>query len=328
MRHFLWHIIFLAFFLSGPVETLHSQSPFVYEVEGRESLTLASGNQKKGFTRYIEVSHEPGYVDLFSTSLTAQASSPAPGDTASSFVLERIGGVYRFNFFRRPWIRRWHVAGLRGDFHFKNNPLITSLNYGTLVGSGVDKPDRTNLQFRLESYPRITPSDYAYLSMAYSASNLFPDQYYGAEWYHSFSRGFEASLGLRWMQWEESIWFYTGSVGKYLGNYWFSLRAYLTPGEKSTGQTYIFSARKYLATSMDYLGIKLEYGNSPDNLSYLVDFPEIKRLNSMGAHLTMQRDLNQWLLYIDLGYRREEYQNDAFRGHFSTRLHLLYQLNK
>src|SRR6056297_3797467 len=104
MRHLLWHIIFLAFFLTGPVQILYSQSSFIPEDKGMEPL---------------------------STSLTAQDSSPAPVDTASSFVLERIGGVYRFNFFRRPWIRRWHVAGLRGDFQFKNNPLIASLNYGT-----------------------------------------------------------------------------------------------------------------------------------------------------------------------------------------------------
>ncbi|MBS3807458.1 MAG: YaiO family outer membrane beta-barrel protein [Bacteroidales bacterium] len=261
-------------------------------------------------------------------SLYSQTPATAPSDTTRSLVLERIGGVYRFNFFRKPWVRRWHVAGLRSDLSFRNTPLIGSLNYGTLVGRDGGDDTKANLQVRVEAYPRLTPSDYAYLGAAYSGSSLFPRHYYGAEWFHSFPRGYEASLGVRWMQWQESIWFYTGSAGKYLGNYWFSLRAFITPGEKTTGQTYTLSARRYLATGMDYLGLKLEYGNSPDNLSYLLDFPQIRRLNSMGAHLSWQRDLNRWLLYLDVGYRREEFQDDVFRGHFSARLHLLYQLNK
>jgi len=260
--------------------------------------------------------------------LYSQSQAEQPADSGRSLVMERIGGTYRFHFFRKPWVRRWHVAGARADLRFRNIPLIGSLHYGRLAGMNMADQEKVNLQYRVEAYPRLTASDYAYLSAAYSGSNLFPNHYYGAEWYHSFNRGFEASAGVRWMQWEESIWFYTGSLGKYTGNYWLSLRAYISPGDRFTGQTYTFTVRRYLATASDYVGIKLEYGNSPDNLSYLVDFPEIRRLNSMGAHLSVQKDLNRWLVFMDLGYRREEYQNDAFRGHFSIRLHLLYQLNK
>jgi len=328
MRQLFFYILFWAFFMSGPVENLYSQASCLHQAVGLDSRFLSHRPQPEVDPVWVNIPEELGEMDPFTSDFTQEGPDLASADTSRSLVLEKIGGVYRFNFFPQPWVRRWHVAGLRTDWNYRNTPVIGSVNYGTLAGGPIDGDSKVNWQFQLEAYPRITSSDYMYLSAAYSGSSLFPRHYYGGEWFHSFQRGFEASAGVRWMQWEESIWFYTGSIGKYLGNYWFALRAYITPGEKATGQTYTLSARKYLATGKDYLGVKLEYGNSPDNLSYLLDFPDIRRLNSMGVHLSWQRELNRWLLYVNLGYRREEYQNDAYRGHFSTRLHLLYKLDK
>ena len=231
---------------------------------------------------------------------------------------------YRFDFFSKPWVRRWHIVGLRTDVDVKGSRVIGRINYGRLVGANLGEVAGGNLQYQVEAYPRLGPSDYAYLALAYSGSKLFPGQQYGAEWFHSFDKGFEASLGLHYLRWKDPFWFYTGSVGKYLGNYWFSLRTYISSAEKLTGQTYTFSARRYLATGDDYLGLMLEYGTSPEDLSYLIDFPEIKRLRSLGARVSYQRLLNNWLFKAELGYRNEEYRADLTRDHLNTRLHLLY----
>jgi YaiO family outer membrane protein len=183
-------------------------------------------------------------------------------DNGSWGYLEQAGMEYQFHFFREPWVRRWHVTSLRTDWRIKGSPVLAKINAGRLVGVNGNDDPLFHLQYQVDAYPRISPSDYIYLSAAFSGSTRFPKHYLGGEWYHSFDQGFEGSLGFRWLQWRESVVYYTGSVGKYLGNYWFSLRAYLTPSEDYTGQTWSLSARRYLATAEDYLGLKLEYGTT------------------------------------------------------------------
>lgn len=241
--------------------------------------------------------------------------------------LEQAGVEYQFHFFREPWVRRWHVNSLRTDWRIKGSPVQAKINAGRLAGPEEGDGQLFHLQYQVDAYPRISSSDYMYLSAAFSGSTRFPKYYLGGEWYHSFARGFEASLGFRWFQWRESVVYYTGSAGKYYGNYWFSLRAYVTPTEDYTGQTWVLSARRYLATAEDYLGLKLEYGTSPENLISIVDYPNIKGFRSAGAHLSYQRRLGQWLMRTEAGYRREEYREDTFRNHLSIQLHLLYQFN-
>ena len=57
----------------------------------------------------------------------------------------------------------------------------------------------------------------------------------GAELFHSFPKAFEGSVGMRTLFFGSSdVTIYTGSVGKYISNYWISLRSYVTPGSDGT----------------------------------------------------------------------------------------------
>ena len=243
-------------------------------------------------------------------------------------LVKQAGLVHRFNFFKKPWIKRWHVTSLRADLNLKNSLLIGQINYGKLVGSEhpyVDYSNKANLQFQLDGYPHITPSDYLFLNLAYSGSPLFPEQRYAAEWFHNFDKGYELSGGFRGLKWNEPIFFYTGSFGLYYRKYWFALRTYITPEERVTGHTYTLRARRYLATSDDYIGLKFEYGTSPESLADVVDFEEINRLNTTGIHMEYQENIKHWLIKLELIYRKEEFRNDDFRDHIGTELHLMYQ---
>ncbi|MGM0531296.1 MAG: YaiO family outer membrane beta-barrel protein [Bacteroidota bacterium] len=243
-------------------------------------------------------------------------------------LLKQAGLVHRFSFFKKPWIKRWHVASLRADLNLKNTLLIGMINYGNLVGSEhpyIDNTNKANLQFQLDAYPRITPSDYLYLNLAYSGSQLFPEHRYAAEWFHNFDKGYELSGGFRGLKWNEPIFFYTGSLGLYYRKYWFALRTYITPQERATGHTYTLRARRYLATSDDYVGLKLEYGTSPESLDYVVDFSEVNQLNTKGIHLEYQKNIKHWLIKLGLIYRNEEFKDNNFRDHISTELRVMYQ---
>ena len=318
-RHY-WIGLFFLWFL--PAHGLLGQpAPAATFVMGQGTVAQAPGlpkGQSTGYRMLLGPSQEK------SSYLIENQSD----DSLQRGYLEQAGLEYQFHFFREPWVRRWHVATLRTDWQIKGFPVLAKINAGRLAGRDIGDDQLLHLQYQVDAYPRITASDYLYLSAAYSGSSRFPDYYLGADWYHSFERGFEASLGLRWLQWRESVVFYTGSAAKYLGNYWFSLRAYLTPSEEFTGQTWTLSARRYLATGEDYVGLKLEYGTSPESLITIVDYPDIKGLRSTEAHLSYQRRLQRWLVRTEAGYRREEYRENTFRHHMIFRLHLLYQFNR
>lgn len=243
-------------------------------------------------------------------------------------LLKQAGLVHRFSFFRKPWIKRWHVTSARADLNLNNSLLIGMINYGRLVGSlppSLAGSNNAGFQYWLDAYPRLSPSDYLYLNFAYSGSQLFPQQRYGAEWFHNFDSGVELSGGFRGFNLEEPLFIYTGSMGLYYRRYWFAFRAWINPGERLTSQTYTLRARRYLATSDDYVGMKLEYGTSPESLAYVVDFEDINRLNTMGVHFEYQENIKHWLIKLDLIYRNEEFQDNNFRDHITTELHLIYQ---
>ncbi|MCF8335330.1 MAG: YaiO family outer membrane beta-barrel protein, partial [Bacteroidales bacterium] len=240
-------------------------------------------------------------------------------------ILKEAGVTHYFDFFKKPWIKRWHIVALQGKLNFENTPLIARINYGKLIHSGASYSRSNNFQYRVDAYPRITPSDYLFINFAYSGSGLFPKIQYAGEWFHNFNRGFEASAGFRRMTWAEPLLFYTASVGKYYRNYWFSLRTFVTPNEKTTGQSYMLSARRYLATSKDYLGLKLQYGTSPENPSYLMDLPEIVRLKTLGFRFTYQKNWKNWLLRLGLGYQNQEYEENTTRDNINTEIRLIYQ---
>ncbi|TDQ31417.1 YaiO family outer membrane beta-barrel protein [Zeaxanthinibacter enoshimensis] len=122
------------------------------------------------------------------------------------------------------------------------------------------------LQYELEIYPRFSAKTYANLAYAYSSSPIFPAQRAGAEVFSNLPKGIEVSLGARYYDFKETdALVYTGSIGLYKGNYYISLRPYLTP---QAGQPISFSgsllARKYTRTKEDYWGIRAGVGYNTD----------------------------------------------------------------
>jgi YaiO family outer membrane protein len=243
-------------------------------------------------------------------------------------LFKKAGLLHRFYFFKKPWIKRWHIVSARTDINLNNWPVTGMVNFGKMAGANplTKETNNINLQFQLDGYPRFTPSDYGYFNMAYSPSLFFPEIRFGAEWFHTFNKGVELSLGLRGMKWDKIKLYYTGSLGWYYQSYWFSFRTYFTPQEEIDAYTYMARVRKYLATSKDYIGISFQYGISPESPAYVTDFTEINKLNNTGIYLEYQENIRDWIFKVGLNYRYEEYMKSKFRNHIGTELHILYQL--
>lgn len=154
-----------------------------------------------------------------------------------------------------------------------------TINYGrdTKYGSLIAKVnvDRrfgdTGVQYELDLYPRIANGLYAYVSGGYSNTSLFPQWRYGFELYKNLPKSFEVSLGFRGLEYTDTTIIYTGSVGWYTGNAYWSFRTYLTPGGAGTSKSGTLTYRKYRADADNYFGVGVGIGFSPEFDPYPID---------------------------------------------------------
>jgi YaiO family outer membrane protein len=150
------------------------------------------------------------------------------------------------------------------------------------------------LQYGVSMYPKIAKKMYAYLSYAYSSSAIFPNHRIGGDLYASLSGAIEASAGMRYMSFDSrDISIITNSLGLYKGNYYFSLRTYITPKpNKLTRVSGNLVIRKYLRDGENYLGVSGGIGFSP----------ELKQIVLEGTLLA------ETLLYLESQRLSMEYQ--------------------
>jgi len=138
--------------------------------------------------------------------------------------------------------------------------------------------DRTATQFEIDAYPRIMDGLYVYLNYGYSADQLYPEHRFGGELYANLPRGVELSAGFRRLQFASSeVTIYTGTVAKYVGNWWISLRPYITPKNAGTSQSYALTVRRYFGNRDTYIGVTAGTGSSPNDIQ---DVTDLVRLDS------------------------------------------------
>ena len=156
----------------------------------------------------------------------------------------------------------WHLVALSYGRKTKVGTVIGRVNWAERFGS-------KGVQYEVDGYPHFSENNYAYLNVGYSNLTIFPKIRTGAEWYHSFPKAFEGSLGMRALFFSNSdTYMLTGTVGKYTGNYWFSFRSYLIPSSSGTSVSGSIQTRRYFADAEDYIGLRIGYGISPDDRNY------------------------------------------------------------
>ncbi len=150
-----------------------------------------------------------------------------------------------------------HYSTLNYTRQTKYGSIIAKINYSRRF-------DTDNLQYEVDLYPRITDGLYAYVSAGFSNSSLFPKVRYGVELYKSLPLGLEVSLGFRGLKFSETTTIYTGSVGWYTGNSYWSLRPYFTPNDNGTSKSVTLTYRRYYSDADNYFGVAVGAGFSPE----------------------------------------------------------------
>ncbi|WP_421919683.1 YaiO family outer membrane beta-barrel protein [Marinifilum sp.] len=239
-----------------------------------------------------------------------------------------------FEHFEEPYVRRWHVTSFQLMRRNLWGSITGKLNFGDLVGQGESLWSKDiSKQYEIVAYPRVSSTNYLYLNYGYSPDNLFPEHRAGAEFYQKLPSNIELSMGMRFLRFDRSsdyknVYIYTGSVGKYYRNYWFSLRGYFTPKDSEVSRSVFFITRRYLRDAKQYIGLELGTGTSPDEARGNVSNFETYKYESWTVRLAYQDQLiDKRLTYLlRTGYEKEEYEVDEKRGILTFSVKLSYQL--
>lgn len=165
-----------------------------------------------------------------------------------------------------------------------NNSMIFRVNFNQRYQSNGFQPE-------IDMYPSLKKYGYLYLNYAYSLYTLFPRHRVGFEWYKGLPRSYEMSIGGRYMDFGggSTVWIFTGSLTKYVGNYALIARPFITPDPttKSTSVSLILNIRRYTLDADNYIGLTAGAGYSPDQRVFLTGASlntEVKSIYYMQAY--------------------------------------------
>lgn len=241
-------------------------------------------------------------VLCLAVTIGAQETSPAEEEKKTQKTEFRYSFEYE-SFADDFDIWREHSVELSHKFRYSS--LIGRINTAKRFGDW-------GQQYEVDAYPKLGKGVYAYVNAGYSDARFFPEWRYGAEIYKNLPASFEASLGFRQLNFQNSnVTLYTGSISKYHGNYFTTLRPFVSEKEDGLSVSGSLQVRRYYATADDYLSFVVSYGESPEP-DLTVD--EINRLESWAVRVTGHTVIRRSLVLTGrAGYRDQQFPNDLHR---------------
>ncbi|MBN7810635.1 YaiO family outer membrane beta-barrel protein [Algoriphagus sp. H41] len=230
-------------------------------------------------------------------------------------MVNAVGATYDYDTFEGQ-IAPWHTWSLYGRTRTKlTGALIARVtqsvryeDFGTLV--------------ELDAYPSIGKNGYAYINLGGSGAGFFPKFRFGASYYHNLENAWEVEGGYRYLGFSTATHIITGSVGKYVGNWWLNLRLNVIPDDAGTSTSTQFTARYYFKTAEDFFSLQLGTGVSPDEETR----DQSQLLNSYRARLGYQQLISpKFMIYGFTGYSRDELSTDNIRNNINLSLGVEYR---
>lgn len=221
---------------------------------------------------------------------------------------------YTFDYYEETYNRDpWHLLEISYRRKTKLGSVIGRVNYAKRFGN-------TAFQYEVDAYPSTGEKSYLYMNYGFADNSLFPDHRMGLEWFRNFPNAFEGSLGMRMLFFGSSeVDIYTATIGKYISNYWVSLRSYVTPGTEGTSVSGSLQTRRYFSDPENYIGLRVSYGISPDeNRNW--DVPGNKlTMEAWSASLGYNHIFNRrWVVKVGGKLGSEELVHDTFSNYFTV----------
>lgn len=205
--------------------------------------------------------------------------------------------------------------------------IIPKINYSNRLG-------KHGVQYDIDFYPKFSKRFYAYLNYGHSNADIYPRHKMGGDLYVNLPGAFEFSAGGRYIITNtREVKAITNSLGHYRGNYYFSLRSFITP--RPDGLTRVSGnllVRKYLKDAENFFGVNMGMGVSPELRQIIADdqllaetlfFIESQRLN-LEYQFTGKNSPN--IYRARLGVRRQELASDSGNFFWGVTAGLVYQV--
>lgn len=220
---------------------------------------------------------------------------------------------YALDFFTE--YRPQHLAFVEFSMKIKKHTLVFRSNYA-------HRFQLDGLQLESDFYARLRKNMYLYLNYGYAFGNLFPQHRAGVEYYVSFARIYEASLGARYLQFpNDPVFIATGSISVAPGKNVIALRPFYVIKESGNSVSLLANYKIYGRKQLNYWGAELSYGNSPDDRYTLIQNNEIYHLKSYKLKLEKNVMMGKTSdIRIGAGYAYEEYTSGLFRNRFLVEL--------
>lgn len=206
--------------------------------------------------------------------------------------------------------------------------IIPRINYSNRLG-------KNGIQYDLDFYPKFSKRFYAYINYGYSNASIYPNHKMGGDLYVNLPWAMEFSAGGRYIKFEtKNISVITNSIGHYRGNYYFSLRSYITP--RSNNLTRVSGnilVRKYLKDADNYMGFNFGMGYSPELRQFIAGgellaetllYIESERLSFEYQFTGKKNNLN--IYKANMGITRQELAFDSGSFFWSVSAGVTYQV--
>ena len=268
-----------------------------------EELLIKKIRSLKGLNRELEALHILNKLQDIHPS--ASGIELLRQEISAKTMLQSIGFNYAIDAFAEQ--KPWQYTSFQYSRRTPYGPAFARLNYTYRFEQG-------GTQVEFDFYPRISDGKYAYLNYGISNNALFPKHRIGGEFFSGLPVGFEGSLGFRYLSFSSgsSIVIYTGTLGYYWGNYWFSFRPYITPGDNGTSKSASLTIRYFLSDAEDYFSLRFGAGFTPDerliqSSSDPSSSSRLYYLDSQTAGIGFQKAISiQYLLVGSLDYTNQE----------------------
>ncbi len=215
----------------------------------------------------------------------------------------------------------WHLGHVSLSHLFGFGLLELRMRYASRdFGAGA----RDGLQVELDGYPRLSGDSYLFVNAGYSGREVFPRTRLGLEYFAVLTGPLEGSLGFRYYDFRlERPVQGTLSGALSLGQYWCSLRGYITSRESRLYGTGVIQVRRYFSSAHSFAALTLAAGSSPLDAG---TYSEVQRLSTVRVGLEGQMFFDRRTgLRLELAYEREEYLPDVRGNRFGAGLELLYR---
>ncbi|HET7818492.1 MAG TPA: YaiO family outer membrane beta-barrel protein, partial [Bacteroidia bacterium] len=219
---------------------------------------------------------------------------------------------YHNTSFTNPALQPWHLMYLEYKQNIQKVPSVFRLNYGNMYM-------KSEGQFELDLYPKLTLSSYLYLNAGASEGKyIFPQIRGGVEYYKNVNKT-DLSIGVRYLRFKSTqVTLATGQISSTIRNWIISYRPFVSVVGKNLYPSHTFIFKIPNEVKEAFLQFDIQYGNVPYNFYFLNEFV---RVNSIRAGIQCQfRIKSSVFIRPVFMYEYEEYYPEKYRNRYNSQI--------